>query len=44
MTPDTAEFPRDASWPAEKPWTEDEDGIIDAVRHTNSPPSLLWLD
>lgn len=33
MTPDTAEFPRDAAWPSAKPWTEDEDGIIDAVRH-----------
>lgn len=33
MTPDTAEFPKDAAWPSAKPWTEDEDGIIEAVRH-----------
>jgi hypothetical protein len=33
MTPDTAEFPKDAAWPSAKPWTEDEDGIIEAVSH-----------
>jgi hypothetical protein len=31
MTPDTAEFPRDAQWPSSAPWSDDENGIIEAV-------------
>lgn len=30
MTPDTAEFPKDLTWPIRE-WTEDEDGIIESV-------------
>jgi len=33
MTPDTAEFPRDVQWPSSSPWTDDENGIIEAVSH-----------
>jgi hypothetical protein len=32
MTPDTAEFPRGGPWPSANPWTDDENGIIEAVR------------
>jgi hypothetical protein len=35
MTPDTAEFPRDAQWPLASPWTDDENGIIEAVSQPN---------
>ena len=38
MTPDTAEFPRDVQWPSAAPWSDDENGIIEAVSH---PPSDL---
>lgn len=33
MTPDTAEFPRDVQWPSSAPWSDDENGIIEAVGH-----------
>ena len=36
MTPDTAEFPNNITWPVRE-WTEDEDCIIETVR----PPSAL---
>ena len=41
MTPDTAEFPRDAQWPSSAPWTDDENGIIEAVRHATFSTSTL---
>ena len=32
MTPDTAEFPNNLTWPIRE-WTEDEDCVIEAVRY-----------
>jgi hypothetical protein len=37
MTPDTAEFPRGGPWPSANPWTDDENGIIEAVRQPFHP-------
>lgn len=42
MTPDTAEFPRDAQWTQATPWTDDENGIIEAVS-TDAPQSTTLI-
>ena len=41
MTPDTAEFPRDVQWPSSSPWTDDENGIIEAVSNLSHQLSNL---
>lgn len=40
MTPDTAEFPRGGPWPSSNPWTDDENGIIEAVRQPSQQYAL----
>jgi len=41
MTPDTAELPRDVQWPSSSPWTDDENGIIEAVSNLSHQLSNL---